>query len=260
MKLFLRGWPPLVAGVLLLMSWYGLLRFCGLESYVLPSPGQILHAGWDERHTLIAAAGLTGLGALLGFLAAIAVGFIGSALLALSQTVQRAVYPYVLILHMTPVIILAPIFVLWLGQGLPSIVVITFMICFFPVVANTTMGFVSTDRNLQDLFRLCNATKTQEMRSLRLPAAMPYFLTGAKIAGTLAPIGAITGDFLAGSAENGEGGLGFMAIAYFSQLKIPELFATGAVACILGFVFVGAVNLLHWSILHNWHESVRARD
>ena len=102
-------------------------------------------------------------------------------------------------LQMTPVIILAPIFVLWLGQGLPRIVAITFMICFFPVVANTTMGFISADRNHRELFAVCGATRWQELRHLRIPAAMPYFLTGVKIAGTLAPIGAITGDFLAGT-------------------------------------------------------------
>ena len=84
---------------------------------------------------------------------------------------------------------------------------------------------------------------------------MPYFLTGMKIAGTLAPIGAITGDFLAGTQENGVGGIGFMSIAYFSQLKIPALFATGVTACLLGFLFVGGVSLLHWVLLRRWHDS-----
>jgi NitT/TauT family transport system permease protein len=107
---------------------------------------------------------------------------------------------------------------------------------------------------------MCKATRAQEIRYLRIPAAMPYFLTGMKIAGTLAPIGAITGDFLAGSAQNGVGGIGFMTIAYFSQLRTPELFATGMVACLLGFLFVGGVNLLAWFVLHQWHESMVRKD
>jgi len=183
-----------------------------------------------------------------------------SMFLALSLRIKESLYPFVLILQMTPVIILAPIFVLWLGQGLPSIVAITFMICFFPIVANTTMGFMSVERNLRELFVMCNATRGQEIRYLRVPAAMPYFLTGMKIAGTLAPIGAITGDFLAGSAQNGVGGLGFMTITYFSQLKTPALFATGMVACLLGFLFVLGVNGLHWLLLHQWHDSMVRKE
>jgi NitT/TauT family transport system permease protein len=251
---------PIGAGAILIGLWYALTRIFGIEAYVLPTPDEILRAAWKERHTLSLAALITGQGAILGFVVAVAAGFVSSVIMAVSGPLKRAFYPYILMLHMTPVIILAPIFVLWLGQGLPSIVAITFMICFFPIVANTTLGFVSTEVGLQDLFVLCRASRLQEIFHLRVPAAMPYFLTGVKIAGTLAPIGAITGDFLAGSADNGVGGLGYMTIAYFSQLKIPELFATGAVACVLGFIFVGGVNLVYWSILRHWHESAMRRD
>lgn len=246
---------PLVTGIFLIAIWYAVKALFQIPTFILPSPGEILQAGWKERHTLVDSALLTGRGALLGFLAAVGVGFLISMTMAFSIRLKQSFYPYILVLQMTPVIILAPIFALWLGQGLASIVAITFMICFFPVVANTTMGFISTDRNLRELFVMCKATRLQEIRHLRIPAAMPYFLTGMKIAGTLAPIGAITGDFLAGTAQNGVGGIGFMTIAYFSQLKIPALFATGLVACLLGFLFVGGVTLLHWLILRRWHES-----
>ncbi len=248
---------PVAAGVLILAAWYALKRVGHIESFVLPAPHEVARAAWEERHTLLASACLTGRGALLGFLAAVAGGFLLSVVMAFSLRLKQAFYPYILILQMTPVIILAPIFVLWLGQGTVSIVAITFMICFFPVVANTTLGFLSIDPNLRELFALAGASRIQEFRHLRVPAAMPYFLTGTKIAGTLAPIGAITGDFLAGSSQNGIGGLGFMTIAYFSQLKIPALFATGLVACLLGFLFVGSVNLVSWLVLRGWHESTR---
>jgi NitT/TauT family transport system permease protein len=259
MKRHLPWILPLAAGALLLALWYAIKRAFHIESFVFPSPDEVVRAGWHERHTLLASALLTGRGAVLGFVAAVGGGFLLSMLIGLSVRLKQSFYPYILILQMTPVIILAPIFVLWLGQGLPAITAITFMICFFPVVANTTMGFVSVDAGLRDLFIVSRATRLQELRYLRIPSALPYFLTGAKIAGTLAPIGAITGDFLAGSAQNGIGGIGFMTIAYFSQLKTPALFATGAVACLLGFLFVGAVNLLHWFALRRWHESTRPR-
>jgi len=255
MKRSLPWLLPAATGVVILALWYGIKALFHIESFVFPSPDEILRAAWHERHTLLASALLTGRGAVLGFLAAVGGGFLLSMGIGFSIRLKQAFYPYVLILQMTPVIILAPIFVLWLGQGLPAITAITFMICFFPVVANTTMGFVSVDPGLVELFAVSRATRLQELRYLRIPSALPYFLTGVKIAGTLAPIGAITGDFLAGSAQNGVGGIGFMTIAYFSQLKTPALFATGAVACLLGFLFVGAVQALTWLLLRRWHES-----
>jgi NitT/TauT family transport system permease protein len=256
MKRRLLSWlQPAITGVGLIALWYVMKKVTGLPSFVLPAPHEIIQAGWDERNVLFGAVMLTARGAILGFLAAVGVGFLLSMALGFSPRIKASFYPYILVLQMMPVTILAPVFVLWLGQGLPSIVAITFMIGFFPVVANTTMGFISVDRNLQELFLMCKATRGQEVRYLRIPGAMPYFLTGMKIAGTLAPIGAIVGDFLAGSAQGGVGGIG-----YFSQLKTPALFATGLTACLLGFVFVGGVNWLHWRLLHQWHDSMVKKE
>jgi len=251
---------PAATGILLLALWYAIKRLYHIQSFVLPAPDEVMAAAWQERRALLSSALLTGRGALFGFLAAVGIGFLLSMLMTFSIRLKQSFYPYILVVQMTPVIVLAPIFVLWLGQGEPSIIAITFMICFFPIVANTTMGLVSADRNLQELFVMCKASRFQEIRYLRVPSAMPYFLTGMKIAGTLAPIGAITGDFLAGSSQNGVGGIGFMTIAYFSQLKIPALFATGMVACLLGFFFVGGVSLLHWLLLHKWHDSMVKKE
>ena len=200
------GWIlPLLAGLLIIAVWYAVKAAFSIESFILPSPDEIVRAGWQERHSLLSAVLLTGRGALLGFIAAVGGGFLISLAIGFSLRLKQAFYPYILILQMTPVIILAPIFVLWLGQGLPAIVAITFMICFFPVVANTTMGFISVDPGLLELFAMSRASRWQEFRYLRIPSALPYFLTGMKIAGTLAPIGAITGDFLAGGKQNGVG-------------------------------------------------------
>lgn len=253
---------PLLSGLLLLGIWYGVGHLYGqskgydVQRIVLPFPHEIVAAGWAERNILAAAAAHTAGAAIVGFVAAVGIGFVIAMLLASAVWVKQALYPWVLVLQMTPVVVLAPIFVLWLGQGLPSITAITFMIGFFPVVANTTMGLVSTDKNLLDLFKICDASTVQEILLLRIPYALPYFLTGLKIAGTLAPIGAITGDVFAGSSASGSAGIGFMTIVYNSQLKIPALYATAATACVLGFVFVGAVNWLHWYLLRTWHDSM----
>ncbi|HBR93566.1 MAG TPA: ABC transporter permease [Opitutae bacterium] len=254
---------PITSGAIILAVWYLISYWYGrsvgydVQRIIIPFPHQITSALWSEREVLWQSTRQTALSALIGFVAAVSVGYALSMLLASAVWVKKALYPWVLVLQMTPVVVLAPIFVLWMGQGLPSITAITFMIGFFPVVANTTMGLVSTDRNLLDLFEMSNATKAQEILHLRVPYAMPYFLTGMKIAGTLAPIGAISGDLFAGSSQGGVGGIGYMVILYNSQLKIPELFATALVACMLGFVFVGCVNWLHWYLLKDWHDSAR---
>jgi NitT/TauT family transport system permease protein len=165
-----------------------------------------------------------------------------------------------MILQMTPIIVMAPILILWVGPGLKSVTIITFLICFFPMVVNTTQGLISTDRNLVDYFRMCRATKLQEVFLLRVPAALPYFFTGLRIAGTLATIGAIVGDVFAGNSAGGQGGLGFLTIIYSAQFQIGALFATAAVSCLLGFIFVAAVIALSWLALHKWHESYRQSD
>ena len=156
---------------------------------------------------------------------------------------------------MMPVVVLAPIIILWFGQGLGSITVITFLICFFPIVANTTMGLISTDPNLLSVFRAYNSSAVDEMVRLRIPYAMPYFLTGLKIAAALTPIGALYGDTVAGMGAGADAGLGFVVVVFSSQLKIPALYAAAFTACAIGFLFVGLVNLLHWYALHKWHDS-----
>jgi len=251
----LRYFLPVLVGAVLLAAWVGVKSFWDLPAYILPGPGEVLAAAAAERATLAAAALETLTGAVIGFLAAATVGFLMAMVLASSSWLRTALHPWIVFLQMIPVIILVPIFVLWFGPGLVSVIMITFMISFFPVVANTTQGLISVRENHLDLFRMGGANPLQEMFLLRVPTALPYFFTGMKIAATLAVIGALTGELFAGSAE-GSGGLGFLVIIYKAQLKIPELFATAATACGLGFLFVGAVSRLKRFFLRKWHESV----
>jgi NitT/TauT family transport system permease protein len=149
---------------------------------------------------------------------------------------------------------------MWVGPGLPSVALITFLICFFPLVVNTTQGLVSTDHNLVDLFRLYRARKRQEVWLLRVPAALPYYLTGLRIAATLAPIGAIVGDLYAGSSAAGSSGLGYLTLMYSANAEMGPLFATAALCCLLGGIFVMVVVALNWWVLHKWHDSFTRTD
>ncbi len=251
---------PAACGALFIGLWYAVRAASGLGSWILPTPHEILAAAWHERARLIAGVGSTALGALAGFGLAAAVGLVLALLLGLSRSLRAGLYTWLLALQMTPVIVLTPIIVLWAGPGMPGIVTITWLISFFPILANTTQGLLSADLNHVALFRMCNATRGQELLLLRLPAAMPYYLAGLRIAATLAPIGAIFGEYMVGNSSGGTGGLGFLVYSYNTQIKIPALFATALTSCLLGFAFVAAVSWLNWAVLHKWHDSFERND
>jgi NitT/TauT family transport system permease protein len=250
---------PTAVGAAIIAIWYAIIAIFKIPPFELPAPHQILEAGIREKDNLIPAAIRTSTSAIIGFVAAVGGGFMISLLLGSSRWVKTSLYPWILVLQMTPTIVLIPIFVIWMGPGMPSITAITFMIGFFPVVANTTMGLISTEKNLLDLFKMCNASRFQEIFLLRVPNAMPFFLTGVKIAGTLAPIGAISGDFLAGEGSR-YAGLGYWTLLYQGRTQTAEMFAVAFTACILGFIFVGAVNFMHHKLLSHWHSSAGKRE
>jgi NitT/TauT family transport system permease protein len=252
---------PAFTGVGMILAWYAVcLSLSADRRFLLPSPTEVMRAFIDKGPTLWSAALTTGSGALLGFGLAVALSFLIALFLSLSPVVRGSFYPYLMILQMTPIIVIAPILILWVGPGFKSVTIITFLICFFPMVVNTTQGLISTDRNLVDYFRMCRATKLQEIFLLRVPAALPYFFTGLRIGATLAPIGAIVGDYIAGNSAGGQGGLGFLTIIYSSQFQMGALFATAAVGCLLGFIFVAGVVALSWLALHKWHDSFSRAD
>jgi NitT/TauT family transport system permease protein len=252
---------PAATGALVVALWYGVHALLAEDlRFLLPTPLAILEALRTNADSLARAAVNTTQGALLGFTLAVVVSFACAVALALSPLVRIGLYPYLMILQMTPIIVFAPILVIWVGAGLKSVTIITFLICFFPLVVNTTQGLVSTDRHLVELFAMWRTSRWQQLRHLRIPAALPYFFTGLRIAATLAPIGALVGDYTAGSSAGDGGGLGFQAIIYSSQAKYAALFATAAVTCVLGFIFTAAVLSLSWLALHRWHDSYEVSD
>lgn len=246
---------PLLIGVVFILIWYLGIELFDIPEFQLPAPHRIVEEGFTEWNTLWRAMLQTTRACLIGFFASVAGGVLLSLLLSSSTWAYQGFYPYILILKMTPVIVIAPIIIIWFGQGINSITIITFLICFFPIVANTTMGLRSTDHNLVDLFQVYAASKRQELLYLRIPAALPYFFTGLRIAAALTPIGALYGDTVAGMGSGGKAGLGFVVVIFSSQLKIPALFAAAFLACLIGFLFVGLVNWLSWRQLHRWHDS-----
>jgi NitT/TauT family transport system permease protein len=253
---------PVLTGILLIAAWYAARLWIVPADlrFLLPTPHVVLNAFAEQGPQLWAATLNTAVGAFLGFATAAALSIIFALALSLSPFIRASLYPWLMALQLTPIIIVAPILILWVGPGLKSVVIITFLISFFPLVVNTTQGLVSTDRLLVDLFRMGRASRLQQIFLLRVPAALPYFFTGLRIAATLAPIGAITGDIYAGTSAGGQSGLGFLSIIYSSRLLVPALYATALVSCLLGFLFAGAVVWLSWAVLHRWHDSYQQKD
>jgi NitT/TauT family transport system permease protein len=252
---------PAAAGAVVVALWYGVHFYLDEEMrFLLPTPAAILQALVDQRESLGRAALNTTEGALLGFGLAVAVSSLLAVALSLSPHVRTSLYPLLMAVQMTPLPILAPICVIWVGAGLKSVALLTFVIAFFPLVVNTTQGLISVDRNLVELYSLYRATRWQQLWQLRVPAALPYFFTGLRIAATLSPIGAVVADMNAGSSAGDGGGLGFQAVIYSSQAKYPALFATAAATCVLGFILNAAVLGLAWLALHHWHDSYERTD
>ena len=168
---------PVLTGILFLGFWQGLHLYLSDDlRFLLPSPGMVLTAWGEHRELLLRATANTAQGALLGFSLAVAVSAGLSILLSLSASIRSSLYPYLMALQMTPLPILAPICVIWVGAGLRSVALLTFVIAFFPLVVNTTQGLIATDRNLVELFQLYRARRWQQL--LLAPARKQEWSTG----------------------------------------------------------------------------------
>ncbi len=244
----------LVFGLGFIGLWYAIKYGFSFPSYLLPAPHEVFGALWEERKPLTRATLATVQGSLGGFLGAALVGSLASLLIHAFSCLRHGLYPFIIFMQMVPIIATAAIIVIWFGVGIQSVAVIAFLIGFFPIMASTLAGLSSVPEQQVELFRLYNANRWQELLYLRVPTALPHFFTGAKIAATLAVIGAVTGEVFAGSTSSG-GGLGFMILIYKSSLKMPALFAATLICCLLGFGFVGCVRLARWLCLRKWHES-----
>ncbi|WP_199614153.1 ABC transporter permease [Paenibacillus alkalitolerans] len=246
--------PPLIAFIVFVGGWELIVTLLGMPPYILPKPSDIAAAASNNWNGLMISVWTTISEAVLGFLLSIVLGLGGAVLLAVSKIIEKSVYPYAIILQTIPIVAVAPIIVIWFGAGMNAIVIIAFLIGFFPMLSNTLIGLNSTDNNMKNLFYLYNATKLQTMWRLRIPAALPYIVAGLKISCTLAVIGAIVGEYIAGIG-GGKGGLGYAITVASSRLQTPYLFACGLSASVVGIGFFLLVNAFSKWMLSSWHES-----
>ncbi|MEA2948475.1 MAG: NitT/TauT family transport system permease protein [Alphaproteobacteria bacterium] len=245
----------LAVGVLL---WREVVRFYAIPPYVLPGPGLVFSTVISDWAVLSGSLLVTLTTTLEGFLLAV-VGGVGLAVLFnQSRLIEYSLYPYAVILQVTPIVAVAPLLLIYLPQP-AAVLVCAWIVAFFPVLANTTLGLNSVDHNLADLFRLYGATRAQVLWELKLPAALPYILGGLKIAGGLSLIGAVVAEIAAGSAGAGSG-LAYRIAESGYRLNIPRMFAALLLLSVAGVVIFFALSLLSHLLLRRWHESAIVRE
>jgi NitT/TauT family transport system permease protein len=248
---------PLAAFAAFLALWEGLVRARGLPPYVLPAPSLILSRLYEDRALMAASLWVT-VKIALEALALATLGGVGLALLmARSKWLERALTPYAIMLQVTPIVAIAPLLLIYLSPN-DAVLVCAFLVAFFPILSNTALGLASVDHGLLDLFDLYRASAWDRLVYLRAPAALPQFLTGLRIAGGLALIGAVVAELAAGAAGQGTG-LAFRIVEAGFRLDIPRMFGALALLSLAGMAIYGGLSLLTWLALKDWHESARER-
>ncbi|MEM6667095.1 MAG: ABC transporter permease, partial [Pseudomonadota bacterium] len=203
---------------------------------------------------------LTTLKITFGALAIAVIGGVGIAVLfSLSKWVEMSFFPFAVILQVTPIIVIAPLIFIYVDSKIAGLLICAWIVAFFPILSNTTLGLNSADHNLQNLMELYGASKWQMLWHLQLPSALPYFLGGLKIAGGLSLIGAIVAEFVAGTGGVGSG-LAFRILEASYRLNIPRMFAAIILISFTGILIFMAMSLLSHLLLRKWHESALKRE
>ena len=246
---------PLILGLVVLAAWQIAVRAMHVPVYLVPAPTDIWTAFTGDFTSLMASLWATLEVTLIAFALAVAGGVMLAVLFSQSRTIENTFYPYAVVLQVTPVVAIAPLILIWVGYDRVelALVLIAFLVAFFPILSNTTLGLKSVDHNLIDLFRLYGASRRQILMRLQLPSALPHLLGAMKIAGGLALIGAVVAEFVAGSGT--ATGLAWRIIEAGNRLEIAKMFACLALLAALGIAIFAALSTLEYALLHKWHES-----
>ncbi|MGP9820310.1 ABC transporter permease [Salinarimonas sp. NSM] len=268
----LRVALPLGLFALVVLGWERWVVAYEVPHYILPAPSRIMETMIADWPVLWASLLQTLKTTFLGLALAVAGGVGLAVLLSLSRLVEYSLYPYAVVLQVTPVVAISPLLLIYMPQE-AAVLTCAWIVAFFPILSNTTLGLQSVDRNLLELFDLYGATKprwappwlgrflsrVKALWYLRRPAALPYFLAGLKIAGGLALIGAVVAEIAAGSAGAGSG-LAYRILESQFRLNIPRLFAALALLSLTGVVIFLTLSAVSHLLLRRWHESAIAEE
>lgn len=250
---------PVIMIALGIFAWDRIVAINEIPHYILPSPGRVWDTLIADWRVLFDALSITMMITGAALLAAI-IGGAGLAILfKQSRLMEMSLYPYAVILQVTPIVAIAPLIFIYVEERLVGLLICAWLVAFFPVLSNTTLGLNSADHNLRDLFKIYGASRWQRLLHLELPSALPYFLGGLRIAGGLALIGAVVAEYVAGTGGIGSG-LAFTILEAGYRLNIPRMFAALILIAATGVVIYAVLSFVSWLLLHKWHESALKRE
>ena len=231
-------YAPALFGGIALLAWEAAVRLTGIPTYLVPGPSAIITAFLADPVGLLGSLGSTLLVTFAALLVAASLGVMLALAIASSRLFAAAIQPWAVVLQVTPIVAIAPLIIVWVGNPFASLVVCATIVAFFPVFANTAAGLASAPPELADLFRLYGASRWATLRLLRLPAALPFFLAGLRISGGLALVGAVVAEFVAGSGGFASG-LAYRILEAGYRLQVPRMFAALVLLSLAGI----AINL-----------------
>ena len=251
---------PMLLGAVVIAVWEFLVWWLEVPKFVLPAPSLVARSLATDYPSLLVSLWITLRITLMAFFIALGTGVLLAVLSVQSRLVEISLFPYAVILQVTPVVAIAPLILIWVGVEHidRALLILATIVAFFPILSNTTLGLKSVDHNLRDLFQLYGATRWQRLRLLQMPAAMPYLLGGMKISGGLALIGAVVAEFVAGSGTGA--GLAWRIVESANRLNIPRMFAALLMLSALGIGIFLLLAGLERLLLGRWHESAVQRE
>lgn len=243
--------PPLALFAAVLLAWHLACVGFSIKPYLLPKPLEVWQAWRLHGGEIFRAALVTGSAALAGFTAGLVVGLTAALTFSQSRLLARAAYPYAVFLQTAPIVAIAPLIVVWFGNGFRSVVIVAFIICLFPIIANAVAGLTLIDKSLLELFSLYRASRWQTLWKLRLPHAVPYIVVGAKTSAGLSVVGAIVGDITVGYPI-GNPGLGSFINGAHNVFDTSFLFAALLTSTALGVTVFGTTSLAGAWLTARW--------
>ena len=250
---------PIVTISLAIAAWEWAVRFYEIPHYLIPAPSLIAETLMKDGPSLMVSAWFTVKLTFMSLALAIIGGVLLGALFALSRPIEMSLFPFAVILQVTPVVAIAPLILIYVDSTFAALLICAWIVAFFPILSGTVMGLRSADHNLRDLFTLYRATPWQRLRYLLAPSALPYFMSALKVAGGLSLIGAVVAEFVAGAAGQNTG-LASRIIESSFRSEIPRMFAALVLVSALGIVIFLMTSWLSRRVLGHWHESEIRRD
>jgi NitT/TauT family transport system permease protein len=245
---------PLLVAIVLLLAWHGLVVGFDIPTFLVPSPLRVAKTLVDDAGLLFGALVNTLKITLFSFIAATLLGVLIAFAFVQSRIVEVALFPYAVLLQVTPIVAIAPLIIIWVKDPTASLVICATLVALFPIIANTTLGLRSVNPGLLSYFRLNRATRVQTLLRLRIPSALPYFFGGLRISSGLALIGAVVAEFVAGTGGIGTG-LAYQILQAGYQLNIPRMFAALLLITVTGVLLFALMSVLSKWALGGWHES-----